>query len=158
MLIGEGDAKIKKSPAGYGGLDLTPLFDTIIEHCSPYPDLNDEPLQLQVSTLAYDDYIGRLGIGRITRGVIKEGQTVAVAKADGSIVQRKVNQVFVYRGLKRTAVPEAQCGDIVVISGISDISIGETVCDPKDPQPMEMIHIEEPTLSMNFMVNKSENS
>ena len=155
VLVGEGDAKIKNSPAGYGGLDLTPLFDTIIEHCSPYPDLDEEPLQFQVSTLAYDDYIGRLGIGRVTKGTIKEGQTVAVAKADGSIVSRKVNQVFVYRGLKRTAVPEAHCGDIVVVSGISDISIGETICDPKDPQPMEMIHIEEPTLSMNFMVNKS---
>ena len=155
VLIGEGENKIKKSPQGFGGLDLTPLFDTIIEHCQPYPDLNDEPLQLQVSTLAYDDYIGRLGIGRITKGIIKEGQTVAVAKADGSIVQRKVNQVFVYRGLKRMAVQQAECGDIVVVSGIADISIGETICDPQSPQPMEMIHIEEPTLSMNFMVNKS---
>ena len=149
LEIGEGDIKIKKSPKGRGGLDITPLFDTIIEHCQPYPDLNDEPLQFQVSTLAYDDYIGRLGIGRITRGKIREGQTVAVAKADGSI------QVFVYRGLKRTAVPEAECGDIVVVSGISDISIGETICDPACPEPMEMIHIEEPTLSMNFMVNSS---
>ena len=155
VLIGEGENKIKKSPQGFGGLDLTPLFDTIIEHCKPYPDLNDEPLQLQVSTLAYDDYIGRLGIGRITKGIIKEGQTVAVAKADGSIVQRKVNQVFVYRGLKRMAVQQAECGDIVVVSGIADISIGETICDPQSPEPMEMIHIEEPTLSMNFMVNKS---
>ncbi len=153
--LGEGDAKIKKSPQGFGGLDLTPLFDTIIEHCEAYPDLDEEPLQLQVSTLGYDDYIGRLGIGRITKGVIKEGQTVAVAKADGTLAQKKVNQVFVYRGLKRTAAPEAGCGDIVVVSGISDISIGETICDPKNPEPMEMIHIEEPTLSMNFMVNKS---
>ena len=155
VAIGEGEVKIKKSPAGYGGLDLTPLFETIIDHCQPYPDLNDEPLQLQVSSLAYDDYIGRLGIGRITKGKIKEGQTVAVAKEDGSIVQRKVNQVFVYRGLKRMAVEEAESGDIVVVSGISDISIGETICDPQNPQPMEMIHIEEPTLSMNFLVNKS---
>ena len=155
MTIGEGEEKIKKSPAGYGGLDITPLFDTIIQHCQAYPDLREEPLQFQVSTLAYDDYIGRLGIGRITRGTIKEGQQVAVAKADGSIAQKKINQVFVYRGLKRVAVPEAECGDIVVVSGISDISIGETICDPADPQPMEMIHIEEPTLSMNFMVNKS---
>ena len=155
MVIGEGEEKIKKSPAGYGGLDITPLFDTIIDHCQPYPDLNDEPLQLQVSTLAYDDYIGRLGIGRITKGKIKEGQSVALAKADGSIVQRKVNQIFVYRGLKRVAVPEAESGDIVVVSGIADISIGETICDIQNPEPMEMIHIEEPTLSMNFMVNKS---
>lgn len=153
--VGEGENKIKKSPKGLGGLDITPLFDTIIEHCTPYPDLTEEPLQFQVSTLAYDDYIGRLGIGRVTKGKIREGQTVAVAKADGTIVQRKINQVFVYRGLKRMAVPEAECGDIVVVSGIADISIGETICDPADPQPMEMIHIEEPTLSMNFMVNSS---
>ncbi|MBO5994971.1 MAG: translational GTPase TypA [Firmicutes bacterium] len=155
MTIEEGGQKIKKSPQGYGGLDLTPLFETIIEHCEPYPDRDDETLQFQVSTLAYDDYIGRLGIGRITRGVIKEGQQVAVCKEDGSVVNRKVNQVFVYRGLKRMAVPEAKCGDIVVVSGISDISIGETICDPQHPDAMEMIHIEEPTLSMNFMVNKS---
>lgn len=155
MEIGEGEAKIKKSPQGFGGLNLDPLFETIIEHCDPYPDLDEEPLQFQVSTLGYDDYIGRLGIGRITKGTIKEGQTVAVAKENGEIVQRKVNQVFVFRGLKRMAVPEAKCGDIVVVSGISDISIGETICDPANPEPMEMIHIEEPTLSMNFMVNKS---
>ena len=155
MTIGEGEEKIKKSPAGYGGLDITPLFETIIEHCDPYPDVTEEPLQFQISSLGYDDYIGRLGIGRVTRGKIKEGQSVAVCKADGTTVQRKVNQVFVYRGLKRVAVPEAEAGDIVVVSGIADISIGETVCDAQNPEAMEMIHIEEPTLSMNFMVNKS---
>lgn len=155
MTIGEGEEKIKKSPAGYGGLDITPLFETIIDHCDPYPDMTEEPLQLQVSSLGYDDYIGRLGIGRVTRGKIKEGQSVAVCKADGTVAQRKVNQVFVYRGLKRVAVPEAECGDIVVVSGIADISIGETICDAQNPEAMEMIHIEEPTLSMNFMVNKS---
>ena len=155
MTIGEGEEKIKKSPAGYGGLDITPLFETIIDHCDPYPDVTEEPLQFQVSSLGYDDYIGRLGIGRITRGKIKEGQSVAVCKADGSTVQRKVNQVFVYRGLKRVAVPEAEAGDIVVVSGIADISIGETICDAQNPEAMEMIQIEEPTLSMNFMVNKS---
>lgn len=153
--VGEGNKKLRHTPRGIGGLDITPLFDTIVEHCAPYPDLRDEPLQFQVSTLAYDDYIGRLGIGRITRGVIREGQTVAVAREDGTIENKKINQVFVYRGLKRMAVPQAECGDIVVVSGISDISIGETICDPSDPQPMEMIHIEEPTLSMNFMVNTS---
>lgn len=155
MEIGEGENKIKKSPTGFGGLTLEPLFETIIQHVQPYPDKNDEPLQLQVSTLAYDDYIGRLGIGRITQGTIKEGQTVGVAKEDGTVVQRKVNQVFVYRGLKRMAVEQAEAGDIVVVSGIADISIGETITDLQNPQPMEMIHIEEPTLSMNFMVNSS---
>lgn len=155
ISIEEGDAKIKKSAKGMQGLDITPLFDTIIKHTQPYPDRNAEPLQLQISALGYDDYIGRLGIGRITKGVIKAGSTVAVAKGDGQIEQKKINQVFVYRGLKRMAVDQAEAGDIVVISGIADISIGETICDPADPQPLEMIHIEEPTLSMYFMVNKS---
>lgn len=155
ISVEEGDAKIKKSAKGMQGLDITPLFDTIIKHTQPYPDRNAEPLQLQISALGYDDYIGRLGIGRITKGVIKAGSTVAVAKGDGQIEQKKINQIFVYRGLKRIAVDQAEAGDIVVISGIADISIGETICDPADPQPLEMIHIEEPTLSMYFMVNKS---
>ena len=154
--VQSGDNKVRKNTAGgQGGLSIKPLFETILEHCDIYPDRTAEPLQLQVSTLGYDDYIGRLGIGRITRGVIKEGQTVAVTKDDGSIKNCKVNQVFTYRGLKRTAVKEAQAGDIAVISGISDISIGETICDPDHPEAMDMIKIEEPTLSMNFMVNKS---
>lgn len=155
ITIEKGGSKIKKSARGQDGLDITPLFETIIDHCSAYPDKREEPLQLQISTLAYDDYIGRLGIGRITQGTIREGQTIAVAKDGGNIVQNKINQVFVYKGLKRVAVKEAQAGDIVVVSGIADISIGETITDPEDPQPMEMISIEEPTLSMNFMVNTS---
>ena len=155
IQVGEGDAKIQKSAKGMSGLDITPLFETIIKHVDAYPDKNDEPLQLQISSLGYDDYIGRLGIGRVTKGVIKAGSTVAVAKGDGKIENRKINQVFVYRGLQRSAVDQAEAGDIVVVSGISDISIGETICDPSDPDPLEMIHIEEPTLSMNFMVNKS---
>ncbi|MBR6444793.1 MAG: translational GTPase TypA, partial [Firmicutes bacterium] len=155
ITIEKGGSKIRKNAKGQDGLDITPLFETIIEHCDAYPDKNEEPLQLQISTLAYDDYIGRLGIGRITKGTLKEGQTIAVAKEGGEIAQRKINQVFVYKGLKRVPVSEAQSGDIVVVSGISDISIGETITDPDDPQPMEMISIEEPTLSMNFMVNTS---
>ena len=103
----EGNFKLKKTPGGYGGLNINPLFETIIRHCKAYPDRDSEALQFQVSTLGYDDYIGRLGIGRITRGRIHEGQTVSVCRTDGSIVQRKINQVFVYRGLRRTAVSEA---------------------------------------------------
>lgn len=155
ILYGVAKHGIAKTELDSESDDITPLFDTIINHVDPYPDYNDEPLQMQVSTLGYDDYIGRLGIGRIYKGTIRTGQTVSVCKADGSTVQRKINQVFVYKGLKRTAVDEAECGDIVVLSGIADISIGETICEDKNPIPMEMIHIEEPTLSMNFMVNKS---
>ena len=155
VFLAPDGGKLGHTPEGFGGFDITPLFETIIDHCKPYPDKREEPLQLQISTLAYDDYIGRLGIGRVTQGVIKEAQQVAVAKADGSIENCKINQVFTYRGLKRVVTPEAECGDIVVVSGIPDISIGETICDPDDIQPMDMIHIEEPTLSMNFMVNTS---
>ena len=155
--IGAGNNKIRKNPNGNrpAGLSIAPLFETILEHCDVYPDRTKEPLQLQISSLGYDDYIGRLGIGRITRGIITEAQTVAVADDEGNVRNAKVNQVFTYKGLKRTSVKEAQAGDIVVLSGISDISIGETVCDPSCIEPMEMIKIEEPTLSMNFMVNKS---
>ncbi len=153
--IGEGQTKIRKSPKGLDGLNIEPLLDCIIDHCDPYPDVDDEPLQLQVSSLAYDDYIGRLGIGRVTRGTIREAQQVAVTKEDGSVSKNKINQIFVYKGLSRTPVSEARSGDIVVVSGISDISIGETICDPDHPESLGTISIEEPTLSMNFMVNTS---
>ncbi|MBR0374507.1 MAG: translational GTPase TypA [Mogibacterium sp.] len=155
VVVGEGAGKIKKSPKGYGGLTIEPLLETIVEHCTAYPDRREEPLQFQVSTLAYDDYIGRLGIGRVTSGTVREAQQVCVCKADSSVQNAKINQVFIYRGLQRTVVPEAECGDIVVVSGIADISIGETICAVGNPLPMERINIEEPTLSMNFMVNTS---
>ena len=134
---------------------LAQALDKIVEHCDPYPDLRDEPLQLQISSLAYDDYIGRLGIGRITRGTLKAAQQVVVMKDEEESYNAKINQVFVYRGLQRMSVDEAECGDIVVVSGISDISIGETICDPAHPESLGNISIEEPTLSMNFMVNSS---
>ena len=153
--IGEGTQKIHKSPKGFEGFSIEPLLECITKHCDPYPDRDEESLQLQVSTLAYDDYIGRLGIGRVTRGTIKEAQMVSVTRSDGSVTKNKINQVFVYRGLSRTTVAEAGSGDIVVVSGISDISIGDTICDPDHPESLGTISIEEPTLSMNFMVNTS---
>jgi GTP-binding protein len=138
-----------------GNDDIAPLFETIVKLFESYPDRNDEPLQFQVSTLAYDDYIGRLGIGRITRGVIKEAQQVSVVHTDGSIDNKKINQVFIYRGLKRVSVAEAESGEIVVVSGIADISIGDTICDPAHPEQLDEIVIDDPTMSMNFMVNSS---
>jgi GTP-binding protein len=148
--------KIQKNTAGGDyNLNIEPLFRTIIRHAKVYPDLNHEPLQLQISSLGYDDYIGRLGIGRITRGIIRANQPLALVQGNGTVLQRKSNQIFLYRGLKRVSVEEAQCGDIVVVSGIADVSIGDTLCPPDNPQALDPIHIEEPTLSMNFMVNKS---
>ena len=147
--------KIKKSATGQGGLDITPLFETIIEQCGAYPDLDDEPLQMQISTLGYDDYVGRLGVGRIDKGIVRAGTQVAVAKPDGSYVMRKINQCFVYRGMKRVAVNEVRSGDICVLCGIPDITIGDTVCTEDHVVGLPAISIEEPTLSMNFIVNKS---
>lgn len=135
--------------------DITPLFETIIHHAQCYPNLMDEPVQMQVCALAYDDYIGRLGIGRIYSGTLKEATTYEVCNRAGKSGKGKTNQVFVYKGLSRVPVKEAQCGEIVMISGIPDISIGDTLCPEGAPDPMPIIKIEEPTLSMNFMVNDS---
>ena len=135
--------------------DLSPLFETITEHVEAYPDFDNEPLQLQVSALAYDDYVGRLGIGRIYKGTVKNGEQVSICKADGSVARGRITKLTVYEGLNQIEKAEAYSGDIVVVAGISDISIGETICNLDNPLPMEMIHIEEPTLSMNFLVNDS---
>ena len=136
-------------------ISLEPLFETIIERVEAYPDLDQKPLQLQVSSLAYDDYIGRLGIGRIYEGVIKLNQQVSIYRRNGKTDKRNISQLYVYDGLKRTAVKEAYSGDIVIIAGIDDISIGETICEVDNVRALPMIHIEEPTLSMNFLVNTS---
>lgn len=148
-------SKVKKSASGLGGLNIAPLFDAVIAQVEGYPDRDDEPLQMQISTLAYDDYIGRLGIGRVYAGVIRPGESIAVCKPDGSYVMRKINQTFIYQGMKRVAVSEVRSGDICVVSGVSDITIGDTLCPESDIRPLPSINIEEPTLSMNFMVNSS---
>lgn len=135
--------------------NLDPLFDLIQSHVEAYPDRDDEPLQIQISSLDYDDYVGRLGIGRIRKGTIKKGQTVSVAKRDGSVKQAKIVNLYINEGLKRVETDEAGSGEIVVLSGMSDISIGETICMTGAVEPLEMIEIEEPTLSMNFYVNDS---
>ncbi|MFV0381924.1 MAG: translational GTPase TypA [Breznakia sp.] len=135
---------------------IAPLFETLIAHCEVYANKDDENLQMQVSALAYDEYIGRLGIGRIYQGTLKEGQNIAVCDSLGNVRMASINQLFIYEGLKKIRVKEAGSGEIVVIAGIGDISIGETLCKDKEHLlPMEMIHVEDPTLSMNFIVNKS---
>lgn len=135
--------------------NIDPLFDTILKHCDVYPDLDEEPAQMQVSALAYDEYIGRLGIGRVYQGTLKQGQTYVRCNNDGIQKKETISNLFVYKGLSRTPVKEAHSGDIVVIAGMPDISIGDTICDPEHIEPMEHIAIEEPTLSMNFHVNSS---
>ncbi len=135
--------------------DLTPLFETIVDTTKPFSGSIDEPLQMQISQLAYDDYIGRLGIGRINKGKIEVGKTVALSKNDGSTKNFRITKLFINEGIKRVEVNEAYYGDIVTVAGCSDILIGDTICDKEHIVPLPKITIEEPTLSMNFLVNDS---
>lgn len=155
ILYGTARAGVVHYELGDTNEDIEPLFEMITRQVPSYPDKDDLPLQFQISALAYDDYIGRLGIGRISQGTLHPADIVAVSKRDGSVARAKINQVFVNVGLKRTETAEAHSGDIVVVSGISDISIGETICQPDHILPLPMIAIEEPTMSMNFYVNNS---
>lgn len=135
--------------------NIDPLFDTILKRCDVYPDNDDKPAQMQVSALAYDEYIGRLGIGRVYNGILRQGDTYIRCNEKGEEKRETISKLFVYKGLSRTSVKEAHSGDIVVVAGMPDISIGDTICDPDHIGPMEHIEIEEPTLSMNFHVNTS---
>ena len=155
ILYGIARQGIVRYNPGDSNTDINPLFETIVRHCRPYPDKMEEPLKMQVSALAYDDYIGRIGIGRVYSGVIRQNVGVAVSNVNGKKEAAKIANLYNYQGLKRTAVNEAQCGDIVLVSGIGDIEIGDTICDAGVYDPMPSIAIEEPTLSMNFMVNSS---
>lgn len=140
---------------GEEGTDLTPLFETIISNVEPFKGNENDNLQLQISQLDYDDYIGRLGIGRINKGKIKVGETVSVAKNDGNVETFRVSKLFVNEGIKRVEVDTAYYGDIVTVAGCSNVSIGDTICQKDCIDPLPKIVIEEPTLSMNFLVNNS---
>ena len=135
--------------------DINPLFETIVSHVKAYPNLMDQPLQMQVSALAYDDYIGRIGIGRVYSGIIKQNENITICNNNGKDENKKIANLYNYQGLKKTTIQEAQCGDIVMISGIENIEIGDTICPLGVNNPLPQIEIEEPTLSMNFMVNTS---
>lgn len=135
--------------------DMRPLFDTILKHTPAPSGSADEPLQLQISQLDYDNYTGRLGIGRILNGRIKPGQVVAVMNHDQQIAQGRINQLLGFKGLERIPLEEAEAGDIVIISGIEDIGIGVTITDKDNPKGLPMLSVDEPTLTMDFMVNTS---
>ena len=132
---------------------IEPLLETILKQCKPYEGSVDDKLQLQISNLSYDDYIGRLGIGRITKGKIKNGETVSLVKNNGEITNFKISKLFVNEGIKKVEKQEAYFGDIVTIAGCSHISIGDTVNELNCIDPLPPIEIEKPTLSMNFLVN-----
>ena len=135
--------------------DITPLLDTILETTPVFEGNENDPLQLQISSLDYDDYIGRLGIGRVNKGKIKTGQMVTIAKNDGTIVKEKITKIFINEGINKKEVQEAYYGDIVTVAGCPTISIGDTICDPNHVEALPSIEIEKPTLSMNFLVNTS---
>ncbi len=134
---------------------IEPLLKTVLNQCTPYEGSESDPLQLQVSSLDYDAFIGRLGIGRVTKGAIKNGQTVALSRNDGSVTSFRISKLFVEEGIKRVEKDIAYYGDIVTFAGCPDISIGDTVCDKDHIDPMSPITIEKPTLSMDFLVNSS---
>jgi GTP-binding protein len=135
--------------------DMSALFEAILKHV-PAPAADSElPLQLQISTLDYNSYVGRIGIGRIRRGSIRPGQTVVLRHGDDDRGPGKVGQVLTFTGLERRPVESANAGDIVAITGIEDVNIGLTVCDPQSPEGLPPIRVDEPTLQMNFQVNTS---
>ncbi|RNL13112.1 translational GTPase TypA [Neisseria meningitidis] len=135
--------------------DMRPLFDTILKYTPAPSGSADETLQLQISQLDYDNYTGRLGIGRILNGRIKPGQVVAVMNHEQQIAQGRINQLLGFKGLERVPLEEAEAGDIVIISGIEDIGIGVTITDKENPKGLPMLSVDEPTLTMDFMVNTS---
>ncbi len=142
------------------GLSMKPLFEAILRQVPARADDPDGPLQLQISALDYSSYVGKIGIGRIARGRIRSGQPVAVLFGDPAVtgvqpVAARVNQVLSFRGLERVVVEEAQAGDIIAINGIEQLGIGSTVCDPAQPQALPMLEIDEPTMTMEFLVNTS---
>ena len=135
--------------------DMRPLLDAILEHISAPDGDIDGPLQILFSSHDYDDYIGRIGVGRVERGKILRGENVVLCKQDGKQENVKISRLYQFEGLKRVEVDSAMMGDIVCVSGIADLNIGETACDPECIEPLPFVKIDEPTISMNFIVNDS---
>ncbi len=135
--------------------NLEPLFETILRYVPAPIGKIEAPLQFLVSSLDYDEYIGRIAIGRVERGTIRKDQQAVIIKRDGSLQNVKISSLQSFRGLKRSDIESATIGEIIAVSGISDITIGETVCDKENPEAIPFVDIDEPTISMQFMVNNS---
>jgi len=137
------------------GTDIKPVFEALLRHVpAPHGD-PDKSLQIQITTILYNDYVGRIGVGRIYNGSIKTGQQVSIVRRDGSRLKSKVQQVQVFEGLGRQNVEEAKAGDIIALVGLEAVDISDSICDPVNPQPLEATEIEPPTLTMMFSVNDS---
>ncbi len=135
--------------------NMDAVLDTIIDHIPAPTDQSEEPLQFQVSLLDYSKYLGRIGIGRIFRGRMRVGDQVVLMKKDGSQKSFRVTKLFGFLGLNRIEIDDAKAGDIVAVTGMEDINVGETVCDKDHPEPLPLLRIDEPTLQMTFLVNNS---
>ncbi|MDM5297780.1 translational GTPase TypA [Bacillus pumilus] len=135
--------------------NMESLFEAILNHIPSPIDNREEPLQFQVALLDYNDYVGRIGIGRVFRGTMQVGQQVALMKVDGSVKQFRVSKIFGFQGLKRVEIEEAKAGDLVAVSGMEDINVGETVCPVEQQEALPILRIDEPTLQMTFVVNNS---
>ncbi|MBR6618786.1 MAG: translational GTPase TypA [Clostridia bacterium] len=135
--------------------DMRPLLEALLENIEPPKGDVDAPLQILFSSLEYDDYVGRIGVGRVERGTVKRNQMVTLCKADGSQKNERITRLYQFEGLKRVEVEEAQAGDLICVSGIPDINIGETACATDCVEPLPFVKIDEPTISMNFIVNDS---
>lgn len=134
---------------------MDPVFTTILDHIPAPVDTQEDPLQFQITLLDYNDYVGRIGVGRIVRGKMSVGQQVVIMKKDGSTKNFRISKLFGFIGLKRIEIQEAKAGDIVAIAGMDDINIGETICDQGHPEALPWLRIDEPTLQMTFLVNNS---
>lgn len=135
--------------------NMEAIYETIIEHIPHPTESVEEPLQFLVTLMDYNEYMGRIAIGRVNRGVLRQGQTVAVCTREGTIRQARIEKLFGFQGLKRIEIEEAGAGDIVAIAGIKEINIGETIADFTNPEPLPVLEIDEPTLQMTFVVNNS---
>ena len=141
---------------GEVGTDLAPLFDAVLEHVPPHEGDENEPLQLQICSLDYSSYVGRIGIGRVHSGILRPARDVAVYEGvEGAPRKARINQILKFEGLERVAAESAGPGDIVLVNGIEGIGIGMTITDIENPRPLPMLRIDEPTLTMNFCVNTS---
>lgn len=134
--------------------DLTPLLDLVIEHI-PAPPVNEGTVQLQITSLDYSSFVGRIAIGRVNRGTLKAGQAVTLCKRDGSKIKSRIKELYVFEGLGRAKVEEVNCGDICAVVGLENFDIGDTIADAENPEPMPAIAIDEPTMSMLFTINNS---
>src|SRR6476620_2456909 len=154
-LFGSGLSGYAKKHLEDEGVDMKPLFEEILDHVPPPVGDPNKPLQLQVTTLDYSEYVGRIVIGRIHNGTIRIGQQAVLITESGAIVKSKITKLMGFEGLKRIDIPEASAGNLVAVAGFADAYIGETITCPNDPQALPLIKVDEPTLQMTFSVNDS---